>query len=1086
MKRIAFILGLLLVSGEAGAQQVIQNGSGSGSGITALTGDVTASGSGSVASTVTKIQGTSVSGTSGTGNVLFSTSPTASGLTVTGSLTATGLVTNADLANSATTVNGQTCTLGGTCTVTATGGVSSFTGDGVLINNSASTGAVTDTLVNAPANTVLGNNTGSSTAPAYQTSINVSGTVTAASHIPTSATAPTNGMYLPAANTVGISSNSVQQETLAATASSSVNTAVATQAAGIYLPFSTNAGRTVGTIVTGTNIPVADQVLSFDAGTSVSMPTVAKSIASGIQWIPVSSTTGVLANQLLMDPTTSGVIPNNSIVVSATSGAGTTISTSAATPSGSALTFTSGGTGCATSMLIFDNTTPGAIPAGTVVTTSSATTVNTSLTVTGVGSGDSIQCYPTIKSSANTTGTGVVLGDTIAAYPTVILTQPSTSTIANGATITFNANSATAANNNVTVQGTELVTGNLNVGGGVTFSIENGVAGVLSIPLTDATSLEIGTQNLVGLTTGTGNTTVGYRAGKADTTGIQNAAFGANALLTNIASGGNAAFGFDALESTTGAGNTAAGSQALWYDTTGAQNTGLGLGACFTVSTGSNNVCLGYEAGDGTLATGSRNILIGVDSTTTTLASGSVNTMNIGNTIYGSNMLNGTNTGVAGLVGIDTGATAPAAQLQISGSPSATSWTTTGLAFAGSSATLTDTSGSGTIAGPRAAYSWAAPAFAASSSETVTTGATLYIAGPPTNGTNVTITNPFSLWVATGNMELASGTETIASNSATALTVGANGATNPVLTVEDDVSSVATGVNIKGAATGGTTSLLATDSGSNTGILVESKGTGTAALETPSTGTVQLVAGGLGTVAESINSVTVSSQTSSGLTYTPSATTTSTIHWLMTPPADTTLAASTEIPDFKMNGAANTRQHATGALTTQSDTLFTGATQSFVGASTMTDDAAVRIAPAVACGTNGTCTNIESLLIQTQALTGTVTNGYGISVAAPSGATHNFAMNLVGDVQFSGTAPTITSCGSGALATGSTDHKGQITGVSSATACTITFGAALGTAPACTIMGSAALVAPLISSISTAAVTFGFTSYSGTLYYQCF
>jgi hypothetical protein len=55
----------------------------------------------------------------GTGNVVLATSPTVSGLTVTGSLTATGLVTNGDLVNTATTVNGQTCTLGSTCTITA-------------------------------------------------------------------------------------------------------------------------------------------------------------------------------------------------------------------------------------------------------------------------------------------------------------------------------------------------------------------------------------------------------------------------------------------------------------------------------------------------------------------------------------------------------------------------------------------------------------------------------------------------------------------------------------------------------------------------------------------------------------------------------------------------------------------------------------------------------------------------------------------------------------------------------------------------------------------------------------------------------
>lgn len=46
--------------------------------ITALTGDVTASGPGSVPSTVAKIQGTTVSGTTGTTNVVFSSSPTMS------------------------------------------------------------------------------------------------------------------------------------------------------------------------------------------------------------------------------------------------------------------------------------------------------------------------------------------------------------------------------------------------------------------------------------------------------------------------------------------------------------------------------------------------------------------------------------------------------------------------------------------------------------------------------------------------------------------------------------------------------------------------------------------------------------------------------------------------------------------------------------------------------------------------------------------------------------------------------------------------------------------------------------------------
>jgi len=57
-------------------------------------------------------------------------------------------------------------------------GVSSFTGDGALLNNSASIGAVTATLANAPANSVLGNATGSSAAPVYTSNPVVQGITT--------------------------------------------------------------------------------------------------------------------------------------------------------------------------------------------------------------------------------------------------------------------------------------------------------------------------------------------------------------------------------------------------------------------------------------------------------------------------------------------------------------------------------------------------------------------------------------------------------------------------------------------------------------------------------------------------------------------------------------------------------------------------------------------------------------------------------------------------------------------------------------------------------------------------------------------
>lgn len=65
-----------------------------------LTGDVTGSGTGSFAATVAKIQSTTVSGTTGTTNVVFSAAPTLTGLTSIGSLTATSTLTTTGGGNS--------------------------------------------------------------------------------------------------------------------------------------------------------------------------------------------------------------------------------------------------------------------------------------------------------------------------------------------------------------------------------------------------------------------------------------------------------------------------------------------------------------------------------------------------------------------------------------------------------------------------------------------------------------------------------------------------------------------------------------------------------------------------------------------------------------------------------------------------------------------------------------------------------------------------------------------------------------------------------------------------------------------------
>jgi hypothetical protein len=90
--------------------------------INQLTGDVTAtaaSGSESKATTVAAIQGTTVSGTTGTGNVVFSASPTISGTLSAATVTASGNITGANL--SGTNTGDQTITLTGDVTGSGTG-----------------------------------------------------------------------------------------------------------------------------------------------------------------------------------------------------------------------------------------------------------------------------------------------------------------------------------------------------------------------------------------------------------------------------------------------------------------------------------------------------------------------------------------------------------------------------------------------------------------------------------------------------------------------------------------------------------------------------------------------------------------------------------------------------------------------------------------------------------------------------------------------------------------------------------------------------------------------------------------------------
>ena len=85
-----------------------------------------------------------------------------------------------------------------------------------------------------------------------------------------------------------------------------------------------------------------------------------------------------------------------------------------------------------------------------------------------------------------------------------------------------------------------------------------------------------------------------------------------------------------------------------------------------------------------------------------------------------------------------------------------------------------------------------------------------------------------------------SAAHTITSASATALAVGLAGATTPAFTIDASTASQAAGLKVTGAATGGTVAVVATDSGSNTNLTVNAKGSGTIGIGSVSTGAVTI------------------------------------------------------------------------------------------------------------------------------------------------------------------------------------------------------------------------------------------------------
>jgi len=151
-----------------------------------------------------------------------------------------------------------------------------------------------------------------------------------------------------------------------------------------------------------------------------------------------------------------------------------------------------------------------------------------------------------------------------------------------------------------------------NALGSLTTGVGNTALGWRSLFLDTTGSFNTGVgAGALALNTGSSNTAVGAAALLLNTTGSNNTALGTDALVFNDSGSSNTATGYFALmNNTTGGSNTGIGGEALTANTSGNSNTAIGNMALMNSQTTSDNVCVGSEAGSG-ITTADNNIIIG-------------------------------------------------------------------------------------------------------------------------------------------------------------------------------------------------------------------------------------------------------------------------------------------------------------------------------------------------------------------------------------------------------------------------------------------------------------------------------------------
>lgn len=148
----------------------------------------------------------------------------------------------------------------------------------------------------------------------------------------------------------------------------------------------------------------------------------------------------------------------------------------------------------------------------------------------------------------------------------------------------------------------------------------------------------------------------------------------------------------------------------------------------------------------------------------------------------------------------------------------------------------------------------------------------------------------------------------------------------------------------------------------------------------------------------------------------------------------TSLTNSVELCDILFDFSTNTKQWSTGLLSLQRDFRVVAREHQFVGASTETAGATLALSGPPKMGTNATGTTVSALLIEAGSAVnaGSAGTAYGALINAPTGATNNYALGIIGNVN-------LTTAGNKIFITeGSNGSVGQTTLVSGTKAVTVT------------------------------------------------